>query len=896
MNFEKFNPFNKKGEGGSIEEAKIIEETTEKIDKKKHSRAEKRREDLQEWEEMSEEGRKEEYGKRYEQAKRLYDLEKTRLETVKLEREINKRSGLSSRIWDKLPWSDKKPLTKMEKDYQEKFREYQEKRDSTVSKNVLATLNQNLRLEEQRALEKGIDKTKFEKIKEGWKWLGDQNLEKVLKKFGKEPESKITKTAARFISARTFVNFSLIGIGFGTGSAALGLTAFASRRVMGGTATAFTSYDFMNLRAEAKKEESLSLSEEKIKEMNVSEIERKMAQIEALHGNNGNNLLKNESYKKLREKYAEEVNSKSELSESLIKMDNVARYEIDKLSKEDRKRKIIASLIGLLTAGVFSTGKIIALFENAPEEIAETYDSSTGETEEEFVSRKTEEIENIYKTTPLTTNEMMEDSLQDETKVNQQIVNTLEKSEFPKVPKALESEAINFPYIIGVPEFEEITEGIEKIKSINTIKDGSNIWNTAKEMMVNGDITEKEFWEAWGNPESAVEFPSGEKIHISDAGLSHAGDQVIFVPGENGEPGHFEVVDFAKDKFNLGDNRDLYQALKSQGKEIPRWLKEALNIEEIGVTKLPETDIQLGNWDVNNLQDLNIDEKILEQTSGPAREITGFIEDKGNGKFIIKGFDEFEKIKIEFNYNPDGSIENMDYKMKGLSDKTPEETFKILRRIQKGFYNGTEEYNFVRNEVFEKMKELPLIKNNVLETFNVSPVDIDKAAEIMNNENFKTVSFDGMDSVERLTPEEIVERIKNWDAVNQLTEKTAELYEESIVKSYGDGAFEVPENDRFKSMFLKFEYDENGIAEGLTFREDAEIGETSKLWMDEVREEVFLTADPEKINLFELSQKKLEAYPRLLQTLPKESTEYAFVRERFDSLVDKLNLKKVELN
>jgi hypothetical protein len=106
-------------------------------------------------------------------------------------------------------------------------------------------------------------------------------------------------------------------------------------------------------------------------------------------------------------------------------------------------------------------------------------------------------------------------------------------------------------------------------KPIATIKSGGNIWETAKSLVNNGKITESEFRTAWGNTTIDV---NGVETPISEVGLSHPGDQLVFISGPNP---HFEIsTDFAKDHLKLGTNDDLYRYLKSSGKPIPSWLTE----------------------------------------------------------------------------------------------------------------------------------------------------------------------------------------------------------------------------------------------------------------------------------------------------------------------------------
>lgn len=105
-----------------------------------------------------------------------------------------------------------------------------------------------------------------------------------------------------------------------------------------------------------------------------------------------------------------------------------------------------------------------------------------------------------------------------------------------------------------------------------TIEKGGSISKSAWQLVYEGKLSKEEMLKAWNH--SFVEI-HGVQVPIKDISLSHAGDQVTYVPGTGGTAGHFEVADFTKDKLSLGTNQDLYQIYEKLGKETPNWLKHA---------------------------------------------------------------------------------------------------------------------------------------------------------------------------------------------------------------------------------------------------------------------------------------------------------------------------------
>ncbi|MFB6212803.1 MAG: hypothetical protein ABEI53_03255, partial [Candidatus Magasanikbacteria bacterium] len=134
----------------------------------------------------------------------------------------------------------------------------------------------------------------------------------------------------------------------------------------------------------------------------------------------------------------------------------------------------------------------------------------------------------------------------------------------------------------------------EKAKAITTVEKGSNLWDSAQKMVKSGDITEKQFKEAWSSKASQVELPSGKTVHISEVGLTHEGDQLAFIPASEDTPAHFKVTDYPKDELNLGSNKELVKAFEKSDKDIPQWLRKAEDIpEEIKLEKQNSVPINI---------------------------------------------------------------------------------------------------------------------------------------------------------------------------------------------------------------------------------------------------------------------------------------------------------------
>lgn len=111
----------------------------------------------------------------------------------------------------------------------------------------------------------------------------------------------------------------------------------------------------------------------------------------------------------------------------------------------------------------------------------------------------------------------------------------------------------------------------QEAKFVATIDKGEDASQAAYSLVKEGKITKEDFREAWKH--STVEI-RGVKVPISEVELVHSGDQVVYAPGAGGAPGHFEIIDYPKDRFSLGTGEDLYKIYEKIGKEPPEWLEK----------------------------------------------------------------------------------------------------------------------------------------------------------------------------------------------------------------------------------------------------------------------------------------------------------------------------------
>ncbi len=70
-----------------------------------------------------------------------------------------------------------------------------------------------------------------------------------------------------------------------------------------------------------------------------------------------------------------------------------------------------------------------------------------------------------------------------------------------------------------------------------TIQEHGNVWNSAKELQNQLNLSDKEFADAWAHSKVTL---NGQEVPLSGLDLVHKGDALSFVPGEDGAAGHFK--------------------------------------------------------------------------------------------------------------------------------------------------------------------------------------------------------------------------------------------------------------------------------------------------------------------------------------------------------------------
>jgi hypothetical protein len=213
--------------------------------------------------------------------------------------------------------------------------EYKKARAEYVAGNAERMLKERADLADARARELH---EKRGKIYRAWKWLGEQNVEKIMPEKWKaklaawRPEGKIgkitkfaTRLGTKFLSLRTGVSFGLLGVGIwgGVGTAAA-FSLFAARRAIGGAGAGFGTYDLLRRGQESWAttkwnlswkpwEMKAGLTKEDVEKLSEEELEERMAHFEMNAALGNSKVSENEIYKLLAERYRETVEGKAEM-------------------------------------------------------------------------------------------------------------------------------------------------------------------------------------------------------------------------------------------------------------------------------------------------------------------------------------------------------------------------------------------------------------------------------------------------------------------------------------------------------------------------------------------------------------------------------------------------------
>lgn len=224
-----------------------------------------------------------------------------------------------------------------------------------------------LRLTRERALvtdaiaEKKIEEKGWGgKIYDGWKKLGELNLERA----GWKPKGRLGKFTARFVSVRSAISFGLLGAGMALGAgAAAGAGLLALRRGLGGLGAGIGSYDLMRVGSEKwaeTKGKRREVTVEEAKDMNITDVITRLENFEAWARLNGKKVSEISAYQTLLRTYRERLGNIAENSEretGVRVSEHLRRWSaeddraIDKRIEEmqwgERARKVVATGIGV---------------------------------------------------------------------------------------------------------------------------------------------------------------------------------------------------------------------------------------------------------------------------------------------------------------------------------------------------------------------------------------------------------------------------------------------------------------------------------------------------------------------------------------------------------------------
>jgi len=601
---------------------------------------------MKRWEDMSEEERLEKYGKSFEIREELHNLNKIRANLAVIEKENVEVSTLEY--------------------FRSLKNQYEQARAEYIGGKAWRMIKERQRVAEEEAKVNEKQKGAFEKIKKGWRWLGEQNVEKALgseflKKRGwKRPRSKVGKFFARMASLRTAGGLGLLGggavVGFGS---AVGIGALAARRVMGGAGVAFGSYDLMKL---AREKQVLNVNEEEVKDMSATELEEKMAEFEARAKFSGERVVHSHDYEALRREYkklldnvGEQAGPGSKITPGYLQeIDELLRKKKEEVTKEEKHRKRAAIGLGLFSVGAFSSSSLTQALETqpdlegvTPEDVKDAIENGpmlTGEQVEEVIETEAavspeilEQAENVVVDVPIGEAEDVTEGVVAETGAGEELLTLEERIVAEQDAAAAGKKAAETTTEVKEPlltteeiilaeqaaaETSPATETVEAITG--TIKEGGSAWAAARDLVESGKITQEQFAEAWSSPASTAELSSGTTVHISELGLTHAGDQFVYISEVEGVPAHFEVIDYADDTFHIGDNQDLADAFEAEGKEVPEWLEETLEVHETeGAVDLGEptvVDENLGFSGVSELDEFGESPLTPEEIGEPVTE------------------------------------------------------------------------------------------------------------------------------------------------------------------------------------------------------------------------------------------------------------------------------------
>ncbi len=318
---------------------------------------------------------------------KLEKLKEARERLAAAEKNKKAYEGLVGRLKSWIKKGDKKSEAEVE--YDAAAKDYKTARAEYVAGSAERMLQERGDLADARARELY---EKRGKIYRAWKWLGDQNVEKLMpEKFKAKlaawrPEGKLGRAAkfaarlgTKFLSLRTGVSFGLLGVGIwgGVGTAAA-VSLLAARRAIGGLGAGFGTYDLMRRGQESWAvtkwnlswkpwEMKAGLTKDDVEKLSEEELEERMTHFEMNSALGNSKVSENEIYKLLTERYKEVVEGKAEmkgadamkfLEAQMEGADDKLKELKTKAKRNDRIMKGVAMGMGLV-AGSGLISKLI---------------------------------------------------------------------------------------------------------------------------------------------------------------------------------------------------------------------------------------------------------------------------------------------------------------------------------------------------------------------------------------------------------------------------------------------------------------------------------------------------------------------------------------------------------
>ncbi|MFZ5364932.1 MAG: hypothetical protein ACOZBH_01880 [Patescibacteria group bacterium] len=240
--------------------------------------------------------------------------------------------------------------------HQEAKHNYIESRAEFVGDSVEKHLKESMALADKQAEAFAADRGWGRKFYDSYKKLGEWNLTKL----GWEPKGRIGRLVARAASVRTAISLGLLAGGSvlaATGAAAAAGGIFVARRALGGLGAGVGSYDLMKMVADRKL--SGEVNDDKLKQMPVDEIRKRLEYFEAAAPLSGKKPSEIDFYNKLAIEYSARIKSdlsaaehslKTEAAEPPTSFENIKDQEFDR--QKNQINSLLVRELKLMTAGL----------------------------------------------------------------------------------------------------------------------------------------------------------------------------------------------------------------------------------------------------------------------------------------------------------------------------------------------------------------------------------------------------------------------------------------------------------------------------------------------------------------------------------------------------------------